>query len=168
MRPLVVAMALLAGCGAAGPPDSFGVNVLVKSDQVGAIKDQIVALHLIVGGAETFDKSVSGVAQAIATGEARFHYVPGAHAGVLTFQIQALDANGTVVANGTSPPITLVDGHAVSATVVLQAGQGKTPNGQGCAAGDSHRKTCGQHDRHQKYPKQPDFGIKNACSPSPV
>src|SRR5262249_36193554 len=91
-----------------------------------AVQMGISNLHLHVAGDETFDKVISNVQTAAASGHIRFHYVPGIQAGMLTFAIDALNGDATqIIANGISSPVTLASG-AVDTTITLKAGSAAT------------------------------------------
>ena len=114
MRAIAI-LVLAAGCSP-NKPSSFGVNVTVEA---GALTINALGLHVV--GAEKFDKVPIDLGGP-KSGELRFHYVPGAQAGSLTFEIDGLDAAGAVVASGVSMPVTLVAGSAVDAFVNLAPG----------------------------------------------
>jgi hypothetical protein len=131
MRAIAI-LAVAAGCSP-DKPSSFGVNVTVETNML-----TITALGLHVTGAEKFDKAPIDLGGA-KSGELRFHYVPGAQSGSLTFEIDGLDAAGAVVGSGVSMPVALVAGSAVDALVNLAPGAqpdlGGSPNGQACSDG---------------------------------
>jgi Dickkopf N-terminal cysteine-rich region len=101
------------------PPGGFGVNITVDAGSVDRAAIFSFALH--VGGAETYDKTFD-VHKPVQSGAVRFQYIPLVRSGDLTFAITALDDKGEPKGYGSSAPVTLVDGKAVSTTVVLAAG----------------------------------------------
>lgn len=137
MRRLLIAALLLAGC--VDKPDSFGVNVeVVTSSLDEGLKGQIVTLGLHVRGAEKFDKdSIGDVSALVKEGSVKFHYVPGAQSGTLSFAIDGLDANNTIVASGAAPPVGLVAGKAVDVTVTLMPGDKNGQPGVPCQSNDT-------------------------------
>jgi hypothetical protein len=121
----------LFGAGCVNKPTGFGVNVEAQTSSLSAtLRDQIQSAYLHVSGAETFDKIIPGVAQAARSGAMRFHYVPGVHAGQLTFQVDGLAADGHVLGSGMSQPVMLADGKAVDAELTLAT----NGNGVACSA----------------------------------
>jgi hypothetical protein len=114
-RRLAIVALVLAGCSPS-KPGGFGVNVTVET---GTLTINAIGLH--VTGAEKFDKASIDLGGP-KSGELRFHYVPGAQSGSLTFEIDGLDATGAVVGSGVSMPVTLVAGQSVDALVNLAAG----------------------------------------------
>lgn len=123
MSRVIVLLTLIAGCGSAVPPKSFGVNLTISFGSVdSATRDSVTQLLFDVSGDETFS-ATTDVSKLLHEDSIRVHYVPGVHSGTIDFKISALAVGGAVVAAGDSGPVDLRDGVAVSASVSLSAGE---------------------------------------------
>ena len=113
-------MVLIAACKSAGEPSSFGLNVRIEATSLDTgTRAQIVKAALHVTGDETYDTSLD-VAKYIGGGEVRFRYLPGIRSGVLTIAVDALAADGAILASGSNGPLTVTD-RGIDVPVVLGA-----------------------------------------------
>jgi len=118
VRALVLATALLAGCGG-GTPTSFGLNVTLDAHGVASGDlGRITTARLTVSGVEQYTKSFD-ISSPIKSGEVRFRYIPRAQSGAVTLALDAVDASGDVVASGVSDAVDLVAGKALAVRIVL-------------------------------------------------
>ena len=70
----------LLGCGSsASPPGTFGVNLTIDIDAT--LRSQVTGVALHVTGDETYNSTLDLVS--FSGGEARVHYVPAVHSGVV-------------------------------------------------------------------------------------
>ena len=172
MRRLAVLAALLAvGCGDGGKPTGFGVNVTVQTSGLSAdLKSQIVNFNFHVRGAEMLDKPINNIGGAVQSGEARFHYLPGAHSGSLTISIDGLAADGsTVLASGTTlMPVDIVDGKSVDALVILGGNGGACTSASNCNNGHCVDGVCCDQPCSGTCESCKVAGSIGTCSPIPM
>ena len=71
-----------------------------------------------VTGDETYSRTFD-VRSAIASGQVRLRYIPGIQSGSLTFALDALAGDGTVLARAPAVNVNLMAGHAVATTLIL-------------------------------------------------
>ena len=115
---VVIVGALLVSCGDASPPTGFGVNLIVRSNEL-ASRDRVAQARLEVTGDEPFTRTVDG--SVLRSGELRAHYVPGVQTGTLTFHVEALDTDGLILGAATSKATNLVSGQSVEVELDLSA-----------------------------------------------
>ncbi|HEX6836933.1 MAG TPA: hypothetical protein VF334_10200 [Polyangia bacterium] len=113
----------LAACKKPSPPRGFGVNLTIDSSGVDpAVRSQIAGATLYVTGDDPTPYSTAlDVASQLRSGSARFRYDPKVHSGALSMHVDALDGAGAVISSGDAGSITLVDGQAAAADIVLGA-----------------------------------------------
>ena len=122
---LVSTLVLCAGCADPSAPTSFGVNVTVDAHAVSAaVRDTFASVRLTVTGDQAPFSTAANIVKPLQSGEARFRYIPAVHSGSLQLHVDVALADGAIVSSGDSAAITLTEGKAVSASIVLGAAAG--------------------------------------------
>lgn len=122
---LALLVALAGSCKTPEPPDSFGINVTVTIDP--ASRAGLAQVLFTATGAEDYAASVP--ASAFPDGTGKLHYIPGAHSGNLIIGATAQDGSGATLGAGNTGSVTIVDGHAVAASITI------TPSGSSMGDG---------------------------------
>lgn len=124
MKRVAFVLALAwASAGCNNKPTGFGINVEARTAMLASgVRSQIVSARLIVSGDESFTSTIPNVGKAAQSGAMKFRYIPGIHSGTLTIRVDGLGGDGSVVAGGTAPPVTVVDGKSVDAVLTMATG----------------------------------------------
>lgn len=146
MRRAIVVAALLAACKSAPVPSSFGINITVDESSVpSSARSQIVSAALSVSGDETYSRTFD-IRSAAASGQVRFRYIPGIMNGTIALALEALAADGSVIARAPATTVTISAGRAVSATLVLGGASSDDMGSSGDGGADGGTCDPGFHD----------------------
>ncbi|HEY2743674.1 MAG TPA: SMP-30/gluconolactonase/LRE family protein [Polyangia bacterium] len=93
---------------------TIGASGIGETDRL-----RIVRVAVNVSGAESYTTTIDGAA--LRSGDLHVQYIPGVSSGSLSFVVDALDSNGTAIANGMAEDVALVPGDAVQVVLDLMS-----------------------------------------------